>query len=74
MAPKIHKSKKVQEYLKENKDSLRIVYLPKGSSHFNTVKEWWRQGQYDLLVSKYYSRFTDLKSTISRHYRTEDLI
>jgi transposase len=39
MAPKIHKSKKVQEYLKENKDSLRIVYLPKGSPQFNTVKE-----------------------------------
>jgi hypothetical protein len=52
---------------------LRIVYLPKGSSHFNTVKEWWRQGQYDLLVSKLHSRFTNLKSTVSRHYR-KDLI
>ncbi len=65
-----HRSKKLQEYLIENKDSLRIVYLPKSSPQSNAVEECWRQGQYDLLVSKYYSRFTDLKSTIFRYYRT----
>ena len=65
-----HKSKKVLEYLEENKDFLRISYLPKGSPQFNVVEECWRQGKYDLLVSKYYSRFTDLISTISKYYRT----
>ena len=65
-----HQAKKVLEYLEENKDSLRIVYLPKGSPEFNAVEECWRQGKYDLLVSKYYPKFTDLKSTISRYYRT----
>jgi transposase len=65
-----HRSKKVIEYLEDNKDSLIIFYLPKGSPEFNAVEECWRQGKYDLLVSKYYHRFTDLKSTISRYYRT----
>ena len=65
-----HRSKKVREYLEENKDAIRTVCLPKGSPEFNAVEECWRQGKYDLLVSKYYQRFTDLKSTISRYYRT----
>jgi transposase len=65
-----HRSKKVQKYLEDNKDSLRIIHLSKGSPQFNAVEECWRQGKYNLLVSKYYSRFTDLKSTISKYYRT----
>ena len=65
-----HLSRKYWEYLKENKDAIRIVYLPKGSPEFNAVEECWRQGNYDLLVSKYYPKLADLKSTISRYYRT----
>ena len=65
-----HLSKKVLEYLEENKGAIRMVYLPKGSPQFNAVEECWRQGKHDLLVSKCYHRFTDLKSTISRYYRT----
>lgn len=65
-----HGSKKVMEYLEENKDAIRIAYLPKGPPEFNAVEECWRQGKHDLLVSKYYPKFTDLKSTISRYYRT----
>ena len=65
-----HQSKNVQKYLKENNDSVRILYFPKGSPEFNAVEECWRQGKYDLLVSKYYPKFTDLKSSISKYYRT----
>jgi transposase len=65
-----HQSNKVKEYLKENKDSVRILYFPKGSPEFNAVEECWRQGKYNLLVSKYYPRFTDLKSSIAKYYRT----
>jgi len=65
-----HQSKKVKKYLKENKDSVRILYFPKGSPEFNAVEECWRQGKYDLLVSKYYPKFTDLKSSIAKYYRT----
>src|SRR6478609_2978914 len=65
-----HESNKVKEYLKDNNDFIRIIYLPKGSPEFNAVEECWRQGKYDLLVSKYYPRFTDLKSSIANYYRT----
>ncbi len=34
-----HRSKKVQEYLDENKDSLMMIYIPKGSPQFNAVEE-----------------------------------
>jgi len=68
---KQHQSKKVKEYLKENNDYIRIIYLPKGSPEFNAVvEECWRQGKYDLLVSKYYPGFDDLKSSIAKYYRT----
>jgi transposase len=65
-----HQSNKIKEYLEKNKDSVRILYLPKGSPEFNAVEECWRQGKYDLLVSKYYPGFDDLKSSIAKYYRT----
>jgi hypothetical protein len=34
-----HQSKKIQEYLTDAKDSVRIFYLPKGSPEFNAVEE-----------------------------------
>jgi hypothetical protein len=45
-------------------------YLSKGSPEFNAVEECWKQGKDDLLVSKYYPRFTDLKVAIREYYRT----
>ena len=63
-----HRSKKVRKYLEDNKGSLRIIYLPKGSPRFEAVEECWRHGKYNLLASKHYSRFTDLKSTIPKYY------
>ena len=34
-----HQSNKIKEYLKKNKNSVRIFYLPKGSPEFNAVEE-----------------------------------
>ena len=65
-----HCSKITRRFLDTNKDTIRLEYFPVGSPEFNAVEECLRQGKYDLLVSKYYQRFTDLKSTISRYYKT----
>lgn len=60
----------VKEYMKQNKEVLRVVYFPKGSPEFNAIEECWRQGKYDLLVSKYYPKFEDSKHVIADYYRT----
>jgi len=48
--------------------TIRVEYLPKGSSDYNAVEEYWRQGKGDLLVSN--PRFRNLKSAITNYYRT----
>ena len=60
----------VRKHLEENKDVIRVEYLPKGSSDYNALEECWRQGKDDLLVSKYYPKFFNLKSAIASYYRT----
>ena len=57
--------------LKDRRDVLKVIYFPKGSSEFNAVEECWRQGKYDLLVSKYYPRFKNLTYAIANYYRTK---
>jgi hypothetical protein len=59
-----HRSIMVREYIKQNKDVLKVIYFPKGSSEFNAIEECWRQGKYNLLVSKYYPKFVNLKCYI----------
>jgi transposase len=66
-----YRSRKVRSYLEQNKDIIRVTYFPKGSPEFNAVEECWRQGKYDLLVSKYYPRFMDLRKAIAAYYRTK---
>ena len=66
----INQEEGTKEYLKENNDLIKIFYLPKGSPEFNAVEECWRQGKFDLLVSKYYPGFADLKLSIAKYYRT----
>ena len=46
-----HRSIMVREYIKQNKDVLKVIYFPKGSSEFNAIEECWRQGKYNLLAS-----------------------
>lgn len=66
-----YRLRKVREHLEENKNAIRVEYLPKGSPEFNVVEECWRQGKYDLLVSKYYPRFANLRYAIANYYRTK---
>ena len=64
-----HCSKITRTFLVENRDTIRLEYLPVGSPEFNAVEECWRQGKYNIL-SKYYPLFDDLKNNICCYYRT----
>jgi transposase len=64
-----YRSIKVRKHLEENKDVIRVEYLPKGSPEFNAVEECWRQGKDDLLVSRYYPKFQNLKKSIAKYFR-----
>jgi DDE superfamily endonuclease len=65
-----HRSAMVRKYIKQSKDSLKVIYFPKGSSEFYAVEECWRQEKHDLLVSKYYPKFKNLTYAITNYYRT----
>ncbi len=65
------RSSKVRKHLEESKGVIRIEYLPKGSPGLSGVEECWRKGKDDLLVSRYYSKFRNLKKTIAEYYRTK---
>ena len=66
-----YKSKKVQKYFEENKDTLIPVYLPTASPEFMVIEEVWNIAKRDLLVLKYYPSFADLKEKISGYFRTK---
>lgn len=65
-----HRSSMVKEYMKQNKGILKVVFFPKGSREFNAIEECWRQGKYDLLVSRYYPKFEYFRHVIANYYRT----
>jgi DDE superfamily endonuclease len=70
-AKQYYKSKKVLQYFADNKDSLIPVYLPTASPEFMVMEEIWHISKNDLLVSQYYSSFTNFINKISSYFRTK---
>jgi transposase len=66
-----YKSKRVKDYLEENKDTLVPVYIPTASPEFMILEEIWNIAKHDLLVLEYYSSFEDFRQRISEYFRTK---
>lgn len=64
------RSRKVLDYMEKHKDILRVKWFPTASPEFNATEECWRQAENDLLASKYYPSFPNLKNTIAAYFRT----
>ncbi len=70
-APPHYKSRRVKDYLEENRDTLVSVYLPTASPEFMMLEEVWNIAKRDLLLLKYYSSFDEFKEKISLYFRTK---
>jgi len=66
-----YKSRKVREYMRKNRSTLRVRWFPTASPEFNVIEECWRQAEKDLLASRYYPSFPYLKKTIATYFRTK---
>lgn len=66
-----YESRRVIDYLEENRDTLIPVYLPTASPEFMILEEVWNIAKHDLLVLEYYSSFEDFREKISRYFRTK---
>lgn len=65
----VHKSKKVKEYLANNRD-VKLIWLPKGSPYLNMIEQCWKISKYALLVSEYYAMFSVMHNVVSQYFRT----
>lgn len=66
-----YKSRKVKNYLEQNKATLIPMYLPTASPEFMMLEEVWNISKRHLLVLKYYASFEDFKEKISMYFRTK---
>ncbi|MDN5846265.1 MAG: transposase [Candidatus Nitrosocosmicus sp.] len=66
-----YKSRRVKDYLDQNKDALIPVYLPTASPEFMILEEVWNIAKQELLVLEYYSSFEDFREKVSRYFRTK---
>jgi hypothetical protein len=66
-----YRSRKVTDYIEQNKDTIITVYLPTASPEFMIMEEVWNIAKQDLLVLKYYPSFVDFKRSISCYFRTK---
>lgn len=65
-----YKTKKVREYMRRNRATLRVRWIPTGCPEFNVMEECWRQMDKDVLVSRFYPAFPKLKAVVAGYLRT----
>jgi len=65
-----YRSARVRAYLRKSRATLRARWFPVGCPEFNVIEECWRQMDNDLLASRYYPSFPDLKASIAGYIRT----
>lgn len=64
-----YKSRRVKDYLDQNKDTLVPVYLPTASPEFMVLEEVWNIAKRELIVLQHYSSFEDFRKKVSLYFR-----
>lgn len=61
----------VTDYLRANRKTLRVRWIPTASPEFDMLEECWRQGEKDLgRLPVFPTSIKELKRTLGRYYRT----
>jgi transposase len=66
-----YKTKIVREYMRKNRATLRVRWIPVGSPAFNVMEECWRQMDDDMLALTFYSSLGRLNVEIGEYLRTK---
>ena len=66
-----YRTKKVREYIIENRATLRVRWIPVGSPAFNVMEECWRQMDDDMLALRFYSSLGRLRMEMGEYLRTK---
>jgi transposase len=65
------KTKIVTDYLKQNRKTLRVRWIPTASPEFDMMEECWRQGEKDLSALPVFpTTLQDLRKFLAKYYRT----
>jgi len=65
-----HTTRAVKNFVKDNRDAVRVKYLPVATPELSAIEEYWHQAKRDILVSEYYATFEEMKRALSEHLRT----
>ncbi len=68
-----HKTIKLEEYIKENKDKIRIEYLPRASPQHNIMETIWLVAKRDMDHSEYYPQLEEKRVRFMEYLRTRKL-
>jgi transposase len=66
------KTKVVTDYLRKNRKTLRVRWIPTASPEFDMMEECWRQGEKDLsALPTFPTSVGQLRGFLSKYYRTK---
>jgi len=60
----MNKSRKLKEFVEEQKGRVEVYYLPVYSPNLNLIERLWRMSKKKLLSNRYYSSFARFRSVI----------
>ncbi len=65
-----HTTRDVRQFLADNKETIRVRYLPTASPELSGMEEYWHQAKRAILVSEYYETLEEMRHALSEYMRT----
>lgn len=66
-----HRTDEVKKYMKRNRKTLRVRWIPVACPEFNMMEQCWNEGANDLsALPKFPTTKKELKKILTKYYRT----